>query len=98
VKSEVFFAVVEVVFELAAGAELVVWSYRDVAGVEEPMNVRSEKEAVIDAVLSFLSHGLDMSGFEGRQCFLASNSTVTFVRVCDKNAKRPLTETLPDQR
>ena len=63
VKTKVFFAVVEVVFQFSAGAEFVVGCYRDIALVEEPVNVGAEKKAVIDSVFSFFGNRLDVGGF-----------------------------------
>ena len=68
-KAEVFFAVVEVVFEFAAGVELVVRGYRDVTGIEKAVNVGSKKQAVIYAVFTLFSDGTNVSGFESGRAF-----------------------------
>lgn len=62
------------------------------------MDVRTEKQAVIDPVLAFLSDWSNVGGFERRKSFFLRHSTATLISIRHENPEGALTKALSNQR
>jgi hypothetical protein len=58
---EVLLAVLELASQASAGSELIIGRYREVAAVEQCMDVRSKKQTIRDQVPTSLTDWLDVS-------------------------------------
>jgi len=85
-------AVLEVLFELVADEEAVVWSDGDVAAVEEPMDVGAEEKPVVDTMLTSLADRANVRSLEDRESLLLRYRAAAFIGVGDNDPKASLAE------
>jgi len=73
------------------------WCHRDVAGIEQPVEVRSQQQSITNLVWAFMRIRPDVGSFECRQRVLARHRTGPAIGVEDCNAKRCLTKPGSDE-
>ena len=78
-------AVFKFVTEAAADFDAVVRGHRDIAAVEESVDVATEQKAVIDFMWAAISVRFNVGGLEGGQRMLLRNSTCAAVSIRDAN-------------
>ena len=71
---------------------------REVAFVEQPVQVRSEENAVANLVRTALAERKDVTGLEDRQRMLTGDRAAPVVGVSDSNAERLLAKSRTDER
>jgi len=69
---------------------------RDVAPIEQRMNVGAKQQAIVDSVDSAVTDRFDMRSLEHRECLLSSHCAAPFVNVGNQYSECPLAESLTD--
>lgn len=92
---EVLLAVLELLAEAAARPKLVGGRDRDVASVEERVDIRAEQETIRYEVLASLTHGADVGGLENRKRLFLRYGAASLIRVHHEQPKGPLPQPLP---
>lgn len=92
VEGHVGLAVVEVGFQAAADEEAAIGSDGDVALVEEAVDVGSEEEPVVEAVLASLSDGADVGGVQDGEGFFSGDGAAALVVVGYQDAEGALAQ------
>jgi len=83
--------------EPLAHHEAVIGGHRDVARVEQPVNVRPQQETVHDFMRSIGPVGPNVGGFQDRERMLAADRACAVVSACDCHAEATLPEPRPDE-
>lgn len=65
-----------------------------VTAVKERVEVRLQKQSVIDRVRSFRSIWFDMRSLQDRKGLFSSDRAAAMISICDDNAESPLAETM----
>jgi len=89
--------VFEFFFQAAADFDLIFRSNRNVAAVEEAMEIAPKEEAVVHCMRSRLIEGLDVGGFEGGQRMLLRDRAGTVISIRDHDPEGPLAEARSDE-
>lgn len=90
--------VLEFLADAPAHLETPVRRHRDIAAIEQLVNIAAEQKAVADFVRAALAVGADMGRFQGRQRPLAGDGAAAIVGIGDGNAERSLPEARRDER
>ena len=85
-------SILELFADAPANLKSQVWRYRDVAGVEQAMNVATQEKPVGCLVRAAVTVGADMGGLQGWQCPLLGDRAAPLVNVGDQDPERPLPE------
>src|SRR5579883_2746654 len=90
-------AILEVVFEPPADLEATLIADRDIAKVEQAMNVGPEQKAVRDVVRAAVCVRPDMGGIQDRQGPLAGDRAAALVYIRHRDAECPLAKPRANQ-
>lgn len=85
-------AVVELFADPAADLDLIVERHREVALIEEIMEIGAEQQAIVHFVRTTFSIRLDVASREGRKRPLSCDGTPAGVGVCDLDSECTLTK------
>ena len=85
-------AVFEFFFEAAADLDLVFGRDRNIAAVEETMEIAPKEQAVVDGMRPAFVKGLDVCGFESRQGMFLCYRACTMVGIGNHDPESPLAE------
>ena len=83
-------AVVEFLPDAVADLEAQLGRYRHIAGIEQAVNVASQKQAIAGLVHSAVAEGTDVGRFQRRQRSLLGNGTTPTVDIGDQYAEGAL--------